>query len=573
MNTLDDLDHDLHRIDGRGYPAYKDIQGYTYSGYDGSFELRIDHVQGDPFAAPSRIRFRIAHESTNFPDWCHSSESRRIALENYLTRMVSKACHKISTRAGSGKSGLIDIDTPGQEVIARTALLYKEDSIEVRLRLGLPARGRRIAGREATRILCDHLPQMAFDTLKFELLAKDELLKAVETNEDADALRDQLKERQLVAFIENGAVLPRRSGINQEPLKSKATVPFQSPSSLELTLNTPNHGPVTGLGIPKGITLIVGGGFHGKSTLLNALERGVYNHRPGDGREFVVSRSDTVKIRSEDGRSVSGVDISPFINNLPNGADTADFSTENASGSTSQASNIMEALESGADNLLIDEDIAATNFMIRDHRMQELVSSEKEPITPFIAKVRSLYRDHGVSSILVIGGTGDYFSVADRVICMDHYLPQDLTQEAKNIAKKHCQQSLEESETFGSLQLRRPQPESINPRKGRREVSVKTRNTHHIQFGENDIELDAVSQLVSSSQTRAIGAALAYAVEKNIIDGNTHIAEILDLVCGEIEAEGFDALTDIPQGDLAGFRRHEFAAALNRLRSLNAVAG
>ena len=101
------------------------------------------------------------------------------------------------------------------------------------------------------------------------------------------------------------------------------------------------------MGIRKGITLIVGGGYHGKSTLLKALEAGVYNHIAGDGREFVITDDTAFKLRAEDGRSITGVDISPFIKNLPNKKDTVHFSTEDASGSTSQAANLMEALESG----------------------------------------------------------------------------------------------------------------------------------------------------------------------------------------------------------------------------------
>ncbi len=573
MNTLDDLRHALHKIDGRGYPAYKDLRGQAYSSEDGAFTLHIDHVQGDPFAAPSRIRFRLSHCVADFPAWSHASRSRRIGLENHLARIVAHACHKISSRAGSGKSGLISIDPPGQEVLARTALLYLDNAIEVRLTVGLPARGRRIAGREATRILCDDLPQLAYDWLCFEKLDSEEIQTAVETNEDADALRSQLAGQKLVSFVANGAILPRSSGIDQSPLDSKAAIPFQSPASLEVTLDTPNRGPVTGLGIPEGITLIVGGGFHGKSTLLNALERGVYNHRPRDGRELVVTRPDAVKIRAEDGRSVAGVDISPFINNLPNGADTTSFSTENASGSTSQAANIMEALEASADSLLIDEDIAATNFMIRDQRMQQLVAADKEPITPFIAKVRPLYQDHGISSILVIGGSGDYFSVADQVICMDHYLPYDFTRRAKQIAGESPTAATAKSESFGNIPERRPQPNSIDPRRGRRPISVKARDTHHIQFGEQDIDLSAVSQIVSRPQTRAIAEALAHARKKLIIDGQRHLTEILDLILGEIEQKGLDFLSSGHRGDLAAFRRHELASALNRLRTLDTSPG
>ena len=173
----------------------------------------------------------------------------------------------------------------------------------------------------------------------------------------------------------------------------KNGIHFVSPSSMEVTLNLPNHGPLKGMGIPKGITLIVGGGYHGKSTLLEALELGVYNHIAGDGREYVITESDAVKIRAEDGRSIKSADISLFINDLPNGKDTCCFYTEDASGSTSQAANVMEAIETGSRLLLIDEDTSATNFMIRDELMQRVVKRSQEPITPFIERVQWLAQE------------------------------------------------------------------------------------------------------------------------------------------------------------------------------------
>lgn len=239
-----------------------------------------------------------------------------------------------------------------------------------------------------------------------------------------------------------------------------------SPASLSITIQTPNSGTVSGMGIPKGVTLIVGGGYHGKSTLLRALEIGVYNHVPGDGRERVVSNPSAVKIGAEDGRRIEKVNISPFINNLSFGKNTQAFSSENASGSTLQAANIIESLEIGASVILIDEDTSATNFMIRDHRMQELVSKEKEPITPFIDKVRHLYTDCGVSTILAIGGAGDYFDVADYVICMVEYTPRDVTGDAKRITDKFVSERISEGGTsFGRILERIPLVDNFNPKK------------------------------------------------------------------------------------------------------------
>lgn len=333
------------------------------------------------------------------------------------------------------------------------------------------------------------------------------------------------------------------------------------------------------MGIPAGITLIVGGGYHGKSTLLRAIELGVYNHIPGDGRELVVTNPAAIKIRAEDGRSVAGVDISPFINQLPQGRSTTEFKSENASGSTSQAANIMEALEASivGENhqssaipavLLVDEDTAATNFMIRDRRMQELIAKEREPITPFIDKVRQLYTDHNVSTILVMGGSGDYFDVADTVIAMDNFQPLELTAKAKEIASKHSTgRSSEGGQEFGTIRPRIPLSESLDPSRGRWDVRVKVRDVDEVVFGTEDIDVSAVEQLVSKDQLRAIAAAMVYA-KQNYIDGEKTLPMILDLVMADIADKGLDVITPFPQGDLALFRRFELAAAINRVRTL-----
>ncbi|MEZ4594627.1 MAG: ABC-ATPase domain-containing protein, partial [Chloroflexota bacterium] len=350
--------------------------------------------------------------------------------------------------------------------------------------VGLPAQGRRVLGRSAAEMLCDDLPQIVSQSLLYAANDAQAIEQYIATAEDANFLRSQLKARGLVAFIADGAILPRRSGVDERPLRGPNVIPWQGPAAFQTSFSLPNAGEVRGTGIPAGVTLIVGGGFHGKSTLLNALSHGVYNHKPGDGRELVVTVDNAVKIRAEDGRSVSQVDIAPFINNLPFGQQTQQFSSDNASGSTSQAANIMEALEVGTDLLLIDEDTAATNFMIRDRRMQQLVRKAQEPITPFIDRVRQLFSEHGVSTILVIGGSGDYFDVADQVIGLENYQPHDLTAAAQTIASQHpTGRSSEAPAAFGSIRPRVPLPRSLDARKGRRDTSVKTRGLHTIQFG------------------------------------------------------------------------------------------
>jgi len=563
--TNEDLRQHLLRIDGRGYKAYKEIKGvYSYP----FFTFHVDHVQGDPYADPSKLRVLVPLTTAAFPADTYHNQSRREGLCSFLADQFSKAARSRSSRRGTGKSGFIQIDGPGQEILSRTSVLIFSNHVEARFKVGLPASGRRILGKEAAKMLCEGLPEIVTRSLLFKNCDESSLRSWVEVAEDADCLRDELTRRRLVAFVANGSVLPRYSGVNDRPLNQGVVVPFKSPASFEVEVTLPNRAAITGMGLPEGVTLVVGGGFHGKSTLLKALEVGIYNHKPGDGREMVVSLPSAVKIRSEDGRRVTGVDITPFINNLPFNQDTGFFSTENASGSTSQASNIIESIETGAKLLLIDEDTAATNFMIRDHRMQQLILKDKEPITPFIDRVRQIYNEHGVSTILVIGGCGDYFDVADTVISMEDYAPRDLTAEAKQIASRHRAERKEEGgKNFGQITHRIPLPGSINPRKGAKEVSIKTHDLRTVAFGAETIDLDAVDQLVDRSQTRAIADAILYARTK-YMDGSRSLTEVLDLVLKDIEKKGLDILSPFTVGDYAEFRSIELAAAINRLRSL-----
>ncbi|MCD6451736.1 MAG: ABC-ATPase domain-containing protein [Acidobacteria bacterium] len=571
MRTEQDLTRILRRIDRRGYKAYKDIEGvYSF----GRYRLFIDHAQGDPFATPSRIRVRVPAEVAGFPPDTYRSKSRKVGLSDFLTRIFRGNIKRYSKGIrGSGNSGLIEIDAPGQEVLERTSIIVDPAFIEARFAMGLPARGRTIAARDAEDMFFRELPRIIEESLIFSRLDRDRLYRHIETVEDADFIRGKLDELGLVAFLANDSLLPRASGVDESPMRGENVVLFRSPASLEVTIETPNKGKVSGMGIPKGVTLIVGGGYHGKSTLLRAIELGVYNHIPGDGRELVIANPKAVKIRAEDGRRVEKVDISPFINNLPFGKDTTAFSTDDASGSTSQAANIIEALEVGAELLLIDEDTSATNFMIRDHRMQELVAKDKEPITPFIDKVKLLYRDCGVSTVLVLGGSGDYFDVADYVIKMEDYLPHDVTVEAHRIAEKYkAERKMEGGDHFGKPRLGRiPLPGSLDARRGKREVKLSVKGKHTIIFGRQTIDLSAVEQIVDVSQTRAIADAIIYA-RNRYMDGRRTLREVVDLLERDIEAKGLDVINPLPLGIYARPRRFEIAAAINRLRGLTIIA-
>ncbi len=568
MNTEQDIRKTLNRIDRRGYKAYKDLQGsYKFS----DFTLICDYIQGDPFAAPSKFRVRIDQKVAGYDTILYETRVRTVALEDYLARAFAIVASKVAKgNRGTGKSGMIAIDRCGQEILERSAIVVNSEFVEARFSVGLPARGRSVLGKEASEMILGEIPKIARASLLYKNLRSDEIKRHVELCEDAQYIRDQLKSKGLVSFIKDGSILPRQSGISDRPMDSRQAVPFNSPESLRLSFNLPNAGTISGMGIREGVTLIVGGGYHGKSTLLRAIERGVYNHISGDGREYVITRPDAFKIRAEDGRRVEKVNISPFINNLPYGGDTYAFSTEEASGSTSQAANIMEALEVGSRALLIDEDTSATNFMIRDVRMQELVSKEKEPITPYIDKIRQLYEDKGVSTIIVVGGSGDYFDVSDTVIMMDEYKPGDVTSDAREIAGKYQSKRKDEGgREFGQVTSRVPLPHSFNARKGRKE-KVDARGLHTILFGRDTISLNYVEQLVNVSQTRAIGDIILYSLS-NYMDGKATLAQIIEKVMADIDKKGLDVISSFygqHPGEYALPRKYEVACAINRLRSL-----
>ena len=585
---IENLSDTLRRIDGRGYKAYQDIRGeYIYTGPGLSFTLIVDHVQADPFAPPSRVRVRIPQQVAGFPQHYLESKIRRVALSDFLTRSFALAARGgARTRmsgsglgsaegaqagagapiGGTGRSGQVSIARAGQEILERNSVLIDENMVEARFTVGLPAAGRRILGRAAQAIFLEFLPGIVARALIYKALPVETVDRHVKTAEDAEALRGMLGEKGLVAFIGNGAILPRRSGVDDRPLPAERAIPFSSPPSLEVEFDLPNRGRTRGMGIPEGVTLIVGGGYHGKSTLLRAIERGIYNHVPGDGRELVVTSPLAVKIRAEDGRAVTRTDISPFIKDLPLGGDTRSFSTENASGSTSQAANIMEALEVGAKVLLVDEDTSATNFMIRDRRMQALVAKEKEPITPFIDRVISL-KESGVSTILVLGGSGDYFDVADTVIMMDEYRPVDVTAKAKDIALQFRTGRVNEADEDRPLPRPRiPVSLGLGDMEGRRS-KVKAMGTDAIRLGHEEIDLSFVEQVVDDGQTRFIADALKY-LGKHLVDGRSTIPELISRLWAVLERDGLDAVAPYVRGDYCMARPLEIAAALNRLRTL-----
>ncbi len=565
MRTSRELIAELQAIDGKGYGAYKGIAG-SYDFDD--FALHLDYVQGDPFASPSRLRAEFAPAVARLPAELLQPRVRRIATADFLNRRLYTELASISRARGTGKSGRVRILRPGQAILERTSLeIQPTGQITARFTAGLPARGRRVLGRPAIEMLCRDIPSALRSVLAPATGDLKALGRHARLAEDSAALRNQLPQHGLVAFIPRGAILPRRSGVDDRPLAESEAVIFQPPPGLTVSLEAPNRGPIEGMGIPRGITLVVGGGYHGKSTLLRAVECGAYDHIEGDGREHAVTVPSAVKVRAEDGRAITSVDISNFITDLPRGEDTAHFSTANASGSTSQAAAIAEALEVGATALLVDEDTSATNFMIRDARMQALIADTDEPITPFIDRARQLYAELGVSTVLVVGGAGDYFDVADTVIGMRRYLPEDLTAAARDVGARFRTDRRHEGGPWTPIRERRLEPASIDARKGRKSVSIKVQAPTRVLFGTEELDLGALEQIVEEGQVRAIGQAMVHAANR-WLDGRRTLRAALESLMKDVREGGLAAIDSRQVGDYAEFRIYELAAALGRLRSL-----
>ncbi len=580
MKSCNELRTLLRSIDHKSYPAYKSLAGaYQF----GSYSLSIDHVQGDPFASPSSLHVEIPHKDAGFPAPYYENPYGRVALQDFLTRKLSSLFEDFNFKAkGSGKSGLMSITRCGQEVLERSACQITKTHVVARFHIGFPAFGRTINAGELEKILFDFLPRCVESCFFYRRLDGKKVEAAVFLAEDQQAIRQILKEEKLVAFVANGAILPRKSGVSDLPLKE--SVPFTSPAAMERAFTLPHKGLIRGMAIPEGITLIVGGGYHGKSTLLEALQMGVYNHISGDGREYVITDDTAIKLRAEDGRSIRNVDISLFINDLPNKKDTRSFSTPDASGSTSQAAGVIEGVEAGSSLFLIDEDTSATNFMVRDDFMQQVISREKEPITPFLERARDLFEEAGISTILVAGSSGAFFYIADKILQMDCYRPVDITQPVKALCQSHPAPRIQAPNFAvpGFIRaLPAPKPagrgghgsdrrrggSGSDDRGGRHEhMKVKTFGRDSFSLNKETVDMRYVEQLADSEQTNALAHLLRFGLEQ-VIDGKKTVRQTVSLLFDTLDKKGWEPFCSsyVPCG-LAKPRKQEIFACLNRFR-------
>lgn len=577
MLSYTELQKKLLSIDHKSYPAYKALTGeYRFP----DFSLSIDHVQGDPFASPSRLSISVPftyadlQTYTDFLKDLPKTHYLKTALEDCLLRRFGKEISHFTFKTqGSGKSGLLSVSRPEQEILERTAcqLEPSKNTIEIHFSVGFPANGRTICASELNKILFDYLPDIVYRSFHKNMLPKKEILSALSLAKDQHFIRNEMKRQGLVSFVADHSILPRESGVSDLPMKH--SVEFQSPKSLQVTFSLPDGRSISGMGIPKGITLIAGGGYHGKSTLLQALERGVYDHIKGDGREYVLTDDTALKLRAEDGRKITDVDISLFIQDLPNGKDTASFSTLDASGSTSQAANIIEGLEAGSHLLLIDEDTSATNFMVRDELMQRVISHDKEPITPFLERARDLYEQWDISTILVAGSSGAYFYIADTIIQMDRYRPTDITKQVQSLLTEYPAPALSAPHFQKPKQKRQMdlgnavmQKKSYHGGYGKEErLKVKLTGKRSFLIGRDELDLRYVEQLVDSEQTAALAYLLRYAKEYSS-GQKAEPAELIPFLIEKIKKDGFLSIcrSHYYPTDFAMPRAMELFACFNR---------
>lgn len=550
-----DLIRRAESLDGRPYGYYGDLRGeWDY----GDFTLFIDRIQADPYAPPSNMRVTTSPETMGLPTELLSTGEARLAAADFLLRAFAQAIAGISA---------LRVATPGQEILQRSAATITPDRVELRFQAHLPARGRTILGRQAAELFDVDIPDAVMDALDFISDSGQGRLPAitrhVHTYVDYRAVQQALTDNDWLAFVADGAILPRRSGISQEPLAQ--ALPFEAPESLRVSIDLPHAGTVTGMALRPGVTVIAGGGYHGKSTLLNALQRGVYAHIPGDGRELVATTPNAMKVRAADGRAITAVDLSAFISHLPGGADTTRFSTENASGSTSQAAAVIEAVEAGCPALLIDEDTSATNLLIRDSRMRALIAVDKEPITPLVDRIRALYSEQGVSTILVMGGSGDYLDVADTVLMLDEYRTIDATERAREIVAEQPRPRSDEA-TFPPIAARVP----VRRRKAERS-KTKVSGPALLQIDKTTVDVSDVEQIVEDGQYEALAWMLRGVMEE-LANARVPLKELLATLERRINSETLDTVVKFGAhaypAHLTRPRMVDLAAAINRYRAL-----
>lgn len=565
---MKELYRKLQSLAGKKYGLYKSLTQKTWN--LGDFKLDFIHVQGDPYAPASKIRLTAPFSSLGLSNDLINNFTRRLASSDFLLRRLHAAIEEWNPK----EEPVFTVIKPGQEVLVRNALWIENGNVQVYLQIKLPGNQRVIDAKNVAHLLTSVLPDLLTSSLyNFGDGFLEDIKKQIECLEIREALQQELSARGLTAFIPDGAILPRASGLSDEPLKE--AIPFKSPADMKHTFDVLGQS-VSGMGIPKGITVISGGAYHGKSTLLLALEKAVYPHIPGDGREWVVIDETAMRIHSEEGRSVRGTDISYLVRDLPGGIKTDDFSTLSASGSTSEAANLLEAAEFGTTTFLIDEDTSAVNFLIRDARVRALLGADREPLVPLIDRIIQL-KEHGLNFLIVAGACGDYFQVADQVILVANYQHENATEAARQISDRFSSPTKEEhqspkeiampprlSQSRPFLSYVQPLLTHVRPNSAvERQVKIRMRAETCLQIGFLLSETKRVTSFCNTSQRFGAGYILLNLLQNASEEPSL---ELIEKWCAQIKNVGF---RNLPQGlsrDLSLPRPQEIASLLLRLR-------
>ena len=530
----------IRTLNGKNYGLYKSLANQPWD--FGDFSLEFIHVQGDPYAPPSRVVIKAGLAMLGYASEWGGSFERRLALSDFLLRRLSRLVQE----RYPGKDADIVFDVAGPEMLVRNSLWIDNGELRACLQVRLPGDGRKIQAESAAEILTMVLPDLVSAGLYCNKSDESALQEHYRVLAERKEILAQLESSGLCAFVPDGAILPRASGLSEMPLEN--AVPFVAPQEMAVTLNVCGR-EIRGMGIPKGITVITGGAFHGKSTLLQALTRAVYPHVPGDGREGIVIDESTLRVGVEDGRSVRGTDLSLFVRDLPGGVSTKDFNTLSASGSTSEAANLLEAMEAGARTFLIDEDSSAVNFLIRDVRVRKLLGDDREPLIPLTDRIREISAN-GFSFVLVAGACGDYLDLADNIVVMANYKA-----ECAKTGDLAARNAAEPSGTAISMPSNRPftaymQPlqKSVRPTSQvERQVKVKLAGDTLLQIGFLVSDTSRLNTLVDKQQRFGAGFLLLNLLQNaaSNAESDDSISATIQKLYEKIQNVGF---RNLPQG-------------------------
>ena len=519
--------------------------------------------RGTGFRNPEKLVLSVGIPEEIFGS---DAEDLRIPTANFVLHLLWPVMENLGKEYRNDKKDVrekakFSIQAPDGCMDKKSGCLYNRELKRYVLQIlfNVPLiNGTSVNSKSAFRAVRDIMEHVAGAFAGFD---RNELCLWQKTFANQECIRRYMKARGLCTFVADGSILPRDNGADKPMRDAK---PFRSPESLRVSVTTDTGDIITGMGVKKGITVITGGGYSGKSTLLDAIESGIYYHVPGDGREYVLTDETALKTNAEDGRPVADISMEPFFRQLSGGLELSHFSTRHASGSVSQAANIVEAIGGGVKLLLIDEDKSATNFMIRDKIMRKIVPNE--PIIPFTDRIGELSEDLGVSIILVIGGSAEYLAHADTVILMEDYEPRDITGVVRDFGMdktsepakaiwKHSRRLVPKATTQEFLYFR----------------SAVTENEKKIILDDYSADITSLTALNTPERLNTLMSVMEKLLTDKEADTKELLAKVTDLtnlVIGQESNNGEFSIRESEQRFYSGIRPIDAWCCINRMRGV-----